>query len=73
MSDLLDSEVEKRSSRVDESHGDGIPHELEHVGEELLGSLDALLQESALAPGQSVQSVHEVQFRRLSRLLKSKI
>ena len=69
MWDLLDSEVEKWSSRVDESHGDGISHELEHVGEELFSSLDALLQQSAFAPGQSVQSLHEVQFRCLPGLL----
>jgi hypothetical protein len=71
MCDLLDSEVEKRSSRVDESHGDGIPHKLEHIGEELFGSLDALLQQSAFAAGQSVQSIHEVHFRCLPRLLQS--
>lgn len=60
---LLHCEVEKGSGRVDESHCDGVSHELEHVGEQLLGSLDALLEQSAFAPGQGVQRVHEVHSR----------
>jgi hypothetical protein len=73
MTNLLHCEVEKGSCRVDEAHGDGVAHKLEGVGEELLGPLNALLEQSALAPGQRVQRGHEVRFARFARLLQTTI